>query len=43
MLNILSSVVVVALLAWLLVRRLRALTDGIYKLAAGDYTARIVD
>lgn len=46
-LNIAASVAVAALLAWLLsrvlVRRLRALTDGIYKLAAGDYTARIVD
>lgn len=46
-LNIAVSVAVAALLAWLLsrllVRRLRALTDGIYQLAAGDYTARIVD
>lgn len=46
-LNIAASVAVAALLAWLLsrvlVRRLRALTDGICKLAAGGYAVRIVD
>lgn len=45
--NIAASVAVAALLAWLfsrlLVRRLGALANGIHKLAAGDYSVRIVD
>ncbi|MCW5621235.1 MAG: sensor histidine kinase efflux regulator BaeS [Burkholderiales bacterium] len=44
--NIAASVVVAALLAWVLSRallgRLQMLTGGIHKLAAGDYTTRIV-
>lgn len=46
-LNIAASVLVAALLAWLLsrllVRRLDALTAAIARLAAGDYTGRLVD
>lgn len=43
--NISASVVVAALIAWILSRvilkRLKALTGGIHKLAAGDYTTRV--